>query len=303
MSGRGRPTVSIGLPVHNGEQYLEEAIFSILGQSFEDLELVISDNGSNDRTAPICRAFAEHDERVRYYRSHDNRGAAWNYNRVFALSRGRFFKWAAHDDVCEPQFLARCLESFGRAPNSVVLVYPRTLFVDAHGDPLGVDGDRFETTASWPAKRAAHMVSRLSRANAVFGLIRSEALHRTRLIDRFASSDYVLLLELALLGQIREVPEVLLRRRLHAASSRAANTTPVEVAAWFGADSPPRLPERSLLLREYVRSVARLPLTPAQRAACCVTVPTAHYGRRARVLAGRYKRRVRDRIHGGRDDR
>lgn len=297
------PTVSIGLPVHNGEQYLEEAIVSILGQSFEDLELVISDNGSNDRTATICRTFVDRDERVRYYRSPENRGAAWNYNRVFALSRGRFFKWAAHDDVCEPQFLAGCLESFRGAPDSVVLVYPRTLFIDASGNPLGVDGNRFETTAPSPAVRAADMVRSLSRANAVFGLIRSEALHRTRLIDRFVSSDYVLLVELALLGQIREVPEVLLRRRLHAGTSRLANTTPDEVAAWFGADAPPIRGERPLLLREYVRSVGRLPLTPAQRAACCVTVPTAHYGRRARVLAGRYKRQVRDRIRGGRDDR
>ena len=77
-----KPNVSIGLPVHNGERYLDETIKLILGQTYPDLELIISDNGSTDATSKICQRFADRDERVRYFRSAENRGAAWNFNRT-----------------------------------------------------------------------------------------------------------------------------------------------------------------------------------------------------------------------------
>src|SRR4051794_17704887 len=90
------PEVSICLPVYNGENYVGEAIRSILGQSFENLELIISDNASTDETARICQAFAAQDSRVRYVRSPVNRGLAWNHNRAFALARGRYAMWIGH---------------------------------------------------------------------------------------------------------------------------------------------------------------------------------------------------------------
>ena len=100
------PKVSIGMPVYNGEGYIQSAIESILQQDFTDFELIISDNGSNDKTQAICKQFAQIDSRVIYHRSDRNRGAAWNYNRLFDLSRGEYFKWQAHDDLCRPQFIS-----------------------------------------------------------------------------------------------------------------------------------------------------------------------------------------------------
>ena len=114
-SGRGSeervPTVSVGLPVFNGARYLAEAVESILGQTLEDLELVISDNGSTDATEELCRGYAADDRRVRYVRQPRNRGASWNFNEVFWLSRGRYFHWHPHDDVLEPAFLRLCVEA------------------------------------------------------------------------------------------------------------------------------------------------------------------------------------------------
>ncbi|MBW2497607.1 MAG: glycosyltransferase [Deltaproteobacteria bacterium] len=88
----GAPRVSIGLPVDNGERYLEAAIQSILGQRFTDFELIISDNGSTDRTPEICQRCASRDARIRFTRSSTNRGAAWNFCHVFDLARGECFK-------------------------------------------------------------------------------------------------------------------------------------------------------------------------------------------------------------------
>ena len=69
------PKVSIGMPVYNGAPFIREAIESLLSQTFTDFELVISDNASTDRTEAICREYAEKNQRIRYVRQSENRGA------------------------------------------------------------------------------------------------------------------------------------------------------------------------------------------------------------------------------------
>ena len=80
-----KPRVSIGLPVCNGENYLKQALDSIMAQTYTDFELIISDNASTDRTAQICKEYANRDPRIRYYRNEKNLGAARNFNYVFEL--------------------------------------------------------------------------------------------------------------------------------------------------------------------------------------------------------------------------
>src|SRR5437016_3045710 len=80
------PRVNIGLPVFNGERFMEEALESILAQTFEDFELIISDNASTDRTHEICERYCKKDPRIRFYRNERNLGAGWNFQHVFELS-------------------------------------------------------------------------------------------------------------------------------------------------------------------------------------------------------------------------
>lgn len=93
------PTVSIGMPVYNGEKYIREALDSLLSQTFADFELVISDNASSDQTQSICEEYAAKDYRVRYVRQRLNIGAGKNFEYVLDHSSGKYFMWAAHDDV------------------------------------------------------------------------------------------------------------------------------------------------------------------------------------------------------------
>ncbi|MCA9368423.1 glycosyltransferase family 2 protein, partial [Candidatus Kaiserbacteria bacterium] len=82
------PKVTIGLPVYNGEPFLEEALDAIVHQSFHDFELIISDNASTDNTEEICRRYAEQHPNIRYIRQPKNQGAAQNYNIVFEAATG-----------------------------------------------------------------------------------------------------------------------------------------------------------------------------------------------------------------------
>ena len=126
------PLVSVGLFVYNGERFLEEALHSILNQTFTDFELIISDNASTDRTGEIAEAYAKRDNRIRYYRSEKNMGAGWNARRVYELATGKYFKWAAVDDLLEPDLLRRCVEILESDPDCVV-AYARTKEVDENG--------------------------------------------------------------------------------------------------------------------------------------------------------------------------
>ncbi|MFQ5654133.1 MAG: glycosyltransferase family 2 protein, partial [Planctomycetota bacterium] len=234
---RSCPLVSIGMPVHNGERHLEEALDSLLGQDYGHLELIISDNASSDATEEICRSRSARDPRVRYLRSERNLGAARNYNRVFELARGKYFKWAAHDDRCAPTFLSACVEALEGAPESVVLCYPRTTLIGDGGEEMGSYEDRLDLRQGASRQRLRAFLENFNLCNAIHGLIRADALQRTRRIDSFVSSDVVLLAELSILGEIWEVPRPLFERRVHPGSSRSKNSTADEVALWFDAGS------------------------------------------------------------------
>jgi glycosyltransferase involved in cell wall biosynthesis len=213
------PRVSIGMPVYNGERYLKATLDAILAQDYPDLELVISDNGSTDATEAICRDYAA-DPRVRYVRHERNSGAAWNYNQVFALSRGTYFKWAAADDLILPGMIAQCAAVLDAHPE-VVLCYPKTRIIDGEGRTLKDWEDNLDLTMPDPVSRFRQFLYSVSECNAVFGLIRADVLARTRRIGNFVGSDNSLLAELTLYGRFYEVPDRLFLRRDHAKASSA----------------------------------------------------------------------------------
>lgn len=263
MTAASSPLISIGLPVYNGGAFLEQAVDAILAQTWEDFELIISDNASTDATEEIAQMYTKRDRRVRYVRNPENRGAAFNYNQTVALARGKFFKWAAADDWIAPTFLETCLSPL-QADETVILVYPHTVMVDASGQTIEIYQDELHLTEEDPGRRFAHFLARFRRkdkCNAVFGLIRMVGLRQTRLIDRFTSSDITLLGELALLGKMVEIPQGLFYRRDHPGSSVRA-LKPAERTAWF---DPSLKGARSYvqwrLGWEFMRSLVHLPLS------------------------------------------
>lgn len=104
------PPVSIGMPVYNGEKYIREALNSLLVQTFDDFEIIISDNASTDKTQQICEEYASNDSRIKYIRQKENNGANVNFEFVLKEAKGRFFMWAAYDDRWLPTCLAQMVE-------------------------------------------------------------------------------------------------------------------------------------------------------------------------------------------------
>ena len=279
--------ITIGVPVYNGERYLEEALRSIVAQASVDLEVIISDNASTDRTPELCNSFAALDRRIQYVRNESNLGAAANYNRVVHLARGEYFKWSAHDDVLAPTFVRDCLAEL-EGDSGAVLSFPRAVVIDALGAEVGPETmDDIVVQAETPHGRLKQYLDSSwenPRCTAILGVIRTAALRRTRLIEPYISADRVLLAELALQGRFRRIERILLQRRRHEGSSMRSHAGLQDRMRWFGAHNVRSTRSPHLLwLSKYVTAIPAARLTPMESVRCLVAM-------------GLYARRVRPRI-------
>jgi glycosyltransferase involved in cell wall biosynthesis len=268
MMSSKRPRVTIGLPIYNGANYLRETLDALLAQTYTDFEIIISDNASTDETERICRAYAARDSRIRYYRQAENIGAAANYNLTFELAEGRYFKWSAHDDLCAPTYLERCVEVLDRDP-TVVVCYPMAKAIDDEGEVIKEYPPKHHGYSASARQRFYEFVIDPQPVVAVFGLMRTEVLGRTRLIGKYSGSDRPLLSELSLLGRLYEVPEYLFFYRHHAAQSWGGNKSAQAQQTWY---DPRRVGKITFphwrLLWEHLRSISRAPVGLYDRASC-----------------------------------
>ena len=264
-----KPRVSIGLPVYNGECYLEEAIQSALQQTYSDFELILSDNASTDKTEEMGRAYAECDGRVRYYRNDKNLGASWNFSQTVRLASGDYFNWLSHDDRLAPDFLLKCVEVLDRDP-SVVLCHTKFKIIDEEGNLRGpFDIDLKRAGSLKPQNRLGAILDTDLWCFDIFGLIRMSALKKTPLLASYIGSDRPLRAELSLLGRYQEVPEYLFYSRDH--RERSTRKYPVHQmrAAWFD----PSKARKAVfphwrILGEYFKCVKRVPMKANERFYC-----------------------------------
>ena len=119
--------LSIGLPVYNGELFIERAIKSILAQTFTDFELIISDNASTDSTQEICQNFSKKDNRIRIFKQEKNIGVHRNFYFLLSQAKGEYFAWTAVDDYVDKDFMEKnlkVLESHDSIVSSIGKIVP-----------------------------------------------------------------------------------------------------------------------------------------------------------------------------------
>lgn len=126
------PMVSIGMPVYNGEEYLRDALDTLLEQTYRDFELIISDNASTDCTANICTEYSKKDKRIKYNRQKKNIGAISNFNYVLSIASGKYFMWAAHDDKWNKNYV-ELLANVLIDNEKMALAYGMAVFINDKG--------------------------------------------------------------------------------------------------------------------------------------------------------------------------
>lgn len=239
--------MSVGLPVFNGMPDLHDAIESLLAQDAADIEVIISDNASTDGTAAYCRAVADRDPRVRYFRSEVNHGAAANFQRVVELSTAPFFAWAAHDDRYSPNFVSACRDVLSAHPEAA-LVVPARRRVDGEGtlisirrEPVGIASPDLET------RLRAHLWRRGWLT--IYGLWRRDTLRRIGPLRPIWGSDVIHLWRTLLLAPAETLAQPLADYRV-----LRGKTADSSVSALTGAPSHVHFPN-TRMLGELRRSV------------------------------------------------
>lgn len=273
------PRLSIGLPVYNGEDFLAEAIDSILAQTFTDFELIISDNASTDGTRTLCEAYASRDPRVRYHRNERNIGATQNWYLVHKLSSAKYFASAAHDDAYEPEYMRACIDLLECDP-TVVVCHTKSMVINERSEVIGAFDNATDTTSPHAHERLRRLLGVDCACLQLYGVIRSDVLGRTQMFSGYYTADWNTLAELCLLGKIVELPRYLFRHRrsagrlgdiVHSGKSSVEMTT-IDP----GTDWTLRLPS-TIKWRNYFGSVARMVQPRGERIRC--------YGVLVRLLA------------------
>lgn len=206
---RAIPTVSIGMPVFNGERTIRAALDSLLAQSFADFELIISDNASTDATPRICREYAERDRRIRLVQQSADIGAISNFKAVLDEAQGEYFMWAACDDTRSPDFIEVNLRFLSEHDDYVASASPNGFEDRKETLPpvtFAMDGDVFDRYRQF-------FNNCFSSQGIFFALIRTKVLHDCGLIDEifpgrdWLGMDWAVILYLASKGRINRASE------------------------------------------------------------------------------------------------
>jgi glycosyltransferase involved in cell wall biosynthesis len=233
--------VALGMTLFNNAALLPEALESILSQTHTDFRLLLLDDGSTDQTPEIARAYAARDPRIRFVRQEERQGMIATWRRAFELACGdgaavEFFAWASDHDRWHPEWLRALVECLDGHPD-VVLAYPLSRGLDGEGRIIDKPLRRFDTAGlsnlreRW--RRLCH--EGIGAGDMVYGLMRVSAVTSAGVFRDVLRPDRLLIAELALRGQFRQVPEVLwYRRRIGTPSVDRQRTT------LFGGHRAPR---------------------------------------------------------------
>lgn len=258
------PRVTIGVPVYNGDRYLQETFESIDAQTFSDFEVIVSDNASTDGTELICRDYAARNPRVRYVRNDRNIGMAGNFSQIVRLASGHYFKLASADDRFDARLLGECVTVLDAHPE-VALCYGKTTLIDEDGKTIRRYEDNLDLRQPRASTRFSLALARLRLVNVMHGVTRTAALRHAGPLGAYVGGDMVLVLALTLEGQFWELPEFLFFRRMHPGASSYIHSGAGIQEFWNPLDIRARPPVTWLHYRGYARAIIRAPLSVAEK--------------------------------------
>lgn len=225
MAYRAAPLLSIGLPVFNGQTYIRDALDSILGQTFADFIVIISDNASTDNTEEICRQYAAIDSRISYIRHSCNHGPIANHAFVLRQCQTKYFMWASADDLLRPTFIEKLLPIIeSDSTICCVMCDVDNIFGDARevAFTMTLDDIRYErVTSDWSKTQRRFFLNPTSSIFfCVYGIFKTYSLRKVELnyknyLIYSSASEIPILAQLALRGKICSFPEALKIYRRH----------------------------------------------------------------------------------------
>ncbi len=209
------PVVSIGMPVYNGEDFIRQAIESVVNQDYLNIEIVISDNASTDNTQSICEEYVAKYPQIKYYRQPINQGMIANFNASLELAQGEFFCWLSHDDFLAPTYISKCMNILNNYPQAIACC-SEINFVNYDG--TNREGwtkayTNFDALNKDVVARVHELISKVGWY-ALYSVFRIDLLKGMSKCQNRYPDDVMLMLEWLLSGEIAKVPEYLYNYRV-----------------------------------------------------------------------------------------
>lgn len=197
------PLVTVGMPIRNGGELLAGALRSILDQTESDIEIIVSDNCSDDGSRELLMATADSDPRIRYFRQEAAIRAYDNFQFVLQQACGEYFMWAAHDDTRDADFVERLVAALEADPKAVLAF--GDLNITTPDDPDGtIMAFPFQTAGQGRIGRMAKLS--LLQCYYIYGVWRTAAIRRVPYAYCAWWPDLPMMLAAASLGTYLHVP-------------------------------------------------------------------------------------------------
>lgn len=193
------PCVTVAVPTYNRAAELRRAVASVQAQTEVDLEIIVSDNHSDDDTQELAHQFVAADSRIRYVRHERNLGLTANFNSVLTAARGRYVLVLADDDWIDPTYVARCRATLDADKRLAVASGTALYRRDDGGTATGVHVDLLDPN---PARRVCRFYGLVADNVTLYGLIRRSLLERALPMRNCLAGDWLLVARLAFLGTV-----------------------------------------------------------------------------------------------------
>ncbi|MGI8439168.1 MAG: glycosyltransferase family 2 protein [Thermoleophilaceae bacterium] len=242
QTSQEQPLISVGVPTWERAHVLRRAIDSVLVQTYENFELVVCDNASQDSTEAICDEYRRLDPRVRYFRHATNIGLIENFNSILERARGDYLMFLADDDWIEDTYLQHCLDALRGHPDRV-LARGKTRYFNADG--LVWRPEPVNLIESSPSRRVRAYYANVEWNEEFYGLIRQDTWARVGPIPTRLGGDLLMVSRIAFLGKAVTLDTTELNRATGGISDNAAaiaqaydisprqTRIPFLSAAWF----------------------------------------------------------------------
>lgn len=219
----GSPRVVFGMAAYNRPDALAQVLESLLAQTYQDFAIVIVDDHPQPDVAAIVDTYARLDPRITYEPNPVRLGMIGNWRKAFERSRAihphsEYFAWASDHDIWHPRWLEVLVEVLDQHPE-VVLAHSQIVRIfPKYRKLITRPFDTFVMTSPLARLRAATS-GMITAGNCIYGLFRASALAQAGVFQAVLMPDRLVLLQLALLGQFRQVPEYLWYREVSASFS------------------------------------------------------------------------------------
>ncbi len=254
------PLVSIAMTVFNAEPFIAKSLESLLLQNYRNFEIIISDNGSEDRSGEICQEYARRDNRITYFRNNTNIGPTRNFVKAFDHCSADYFMFAADHDVYHPDYIFSLMKELNSDP-SVVLAYPRTILIDIKDQPIEMMPDTIDTRGTDISGRLKRLLWEFSAGNMYYGLYRMSSFKKAWAPYQVIGSDWVLLTKLSLEGAIAQVNIPLFFRRKNRPNENVAEMVNRQIELFVSNNYEALIPW-TMLAYEQIRVITNSGLNP-----------------------------------------